>query len=64
MAILRVSSDDDLNSGTFFQSFGLFCLELANMLEGSHPRETLEALREVAGIEERGEVRARLLCVS
>src|SRR4029453_12115042 len=38
------------------ESFGHFCPELANTLKGSQASETLKALREVVGIEERGKL--------
>src|SRR4029453_15050935 len=41
------------------ESFGHFCPELANTLKGSQASETLKALREVVGIEERGDMRAK-----
>ena len=43
------------------ESSGLLCPELANTLEGGQAAETFEALREIVGIEERGEVRAKAL---
>jgi hypothetical protein len=41
------------------ESFRLLCPQLANTLKGSQASETLEALREVVGVEERGEMRAK-----
>jgi hypothetical protein len=37
-----------------FESFGLLCPELTNPLKGCQTSKTLEALREVVRIEERG----------
>ena len=45
--------------GVESESFGLLCPELANSLEGSQTLETLQALGEVVGIEECGEMRAK-----
>ena len=39
--------------------FGLLCPALTNPLKRVEPAETLEALREVVRIEERGQVRAK-----
>jgi hypothetical protein len=41
------------------ESFGLFCPELANTLEGRQPSQTLKALGKVVGIKKRGEVRTK-----
>jgi hypothetical protein len=41
------------------ESFRLLCPELANALEGSQASKTLQALREVVSVEERGEMRAQ-----
>jgi hypothetical protein len=41
------------------ESFGLLCPELADSLERSQASETLEALREVVGIKERGKMPAK-----
>jgi hypothetical protein len=46
------------------ESFGLLCPELANTLKGSQASETLEALREVVGVEGVARCVRRLLCVS
>jgi hypothetical protein len=41
------------------ESFGLFCPELTNPLEGRQASKALEALREVVRIEERGQMCAK-----
>src|SRR5262245_32483157 len=43
------------------ESFGPFCPELTNPLEGRQASKALEALREVVRIEERGHVCAKAL---